>query len=270
MDLERLSKHQIVLLTMLVSFVSSITTGIVTVSLLGQAPPGVTKTINQIVERTIEKVVPSSPTQAAAVVTQKTVVVKDDDLAAQSIAVVQKSVVRIVGRGSDELIARGIIVDAKGTAITDSDALENSGYSNFEAIMPNGERVKVTLPKTQGTSTPLVAVSLAVGTSTGFGPAAIADQSKIRLGQSVIRIGGTNSDIVGSGLIAAMPARGSIELQASVSSSVPGSFIMTLFGEVVGISTAQSLEEGATYYTLATIPTAPAESTAATNTVSNS
>ena len=96
MDIEHLSKHQIVLLAFLVSFVSSIVTGIVTVTLLGQAQTGVTKTINQIVERTVQTVVPATQGAAATTVTQKTVVVKDDDLTAQSIASVQKSIVRIV------------------------------------------------------------------------------------------------------------------------------------------------------------------------------
>ena len=257
-----MSKHQIVLLTLLVSFISSIATGIVTVSLLGQAPPGVTKTINQIVEHTIQTVVPATQTSAAAVVTQKTVVVKDDDLTAQSIASVQKSIVRIVGKGDDQLIARGVIVDSKGTAITDSGALIASPFANFEAIMPGGERVPVVLPKTFGTSTPLVAVSLTIGTTTDFTPATIADQSKLQLGQSLVRIGGLGTDIVGEGIIAALPVTGSNEIEASVSSSVPGSLVMTLFGEIVGLATGQSLSDGSDFYTVASLPNAPVSSTA--------
>src|ERR1700754_2442019 len=100
MDLEHLTKHQIVLLTLLVSFVTSIATGIVTVSLVNQAPSGVTRTINQIVEHTVEKVVPSTQGASAGLgithtVPEKTVVVKDDDLAAQSIAAMQQSLVRV-------------------------------------------------------------------------------------------------------------------------------------------------------------------------------
>src|SRR3989338_8958132 len=107
MDLEKLTKHQILLLALLVSFVTSIATGIVTVSLMDQAPEGVTRIINQIVERTVETV---APTQGAAVATtETTVVVKQDELVPQSIAAVQKSIVRIVARGGDQLIARGIV-----------------------------------------------------------------------------------------------------------------------------------------------------------------
>src|SRR6185295_199578 len=120
MDLEKLTKHQIVLLALLVSLVTSIVTGIVSVSLMDQAPASVTRTINQIVEHTVEKVVPT--TQGAATITEKTVVVKDDDLAAQSIASVRKSIIRIVAKGSDQLVARGVITNAKGAAITDQAA----------------------------------------------------------------------------------------------------------------------------------------------------
>jgi hypothetical protein len=262
MDIEHLSKHQIVLLAFLVSFVSSIVTGIVTVTLLGQAPPGVTRTINQIVERTVQTVVPATQGAAATTVTQKTVVVKDDDLTAQSIATVQKSIVRIVGKGDNQLIARGVIISNKGDAITDAGALDASAFTDFEAIMPGGERVAVTLPKAHGTSTPLLMVSLAVGTSTDFAPASIADVSKLELGQSVIRIGGTGTDIAGAGIVAALPAAGSSEIEASVGSSVPGSLIMTLFGDVIGLATTQSLNDGSDFYTLVQPPMTAATSTA--------
>ena len=69
MDIEQLNRTQILLLTLLVSFVTSIATGIVTVSLMGQAPHGITQTVNRIFERTVEKVVPEPvrPSAAAAV-----------------------------------------------------------------------------------------------------------------------------------------------------------------------------------------------------------
>ncbi len=260
MDLENLTKHQIVLLTLLVSFMTSIATGIVTVSLMDQAPPGVTKTINQIVEHTVERVVPS--TQGAAATTVKTVVVKDDDLTAQSIAAIQKSIIRIVGKGDDKLIARGVIVSGAGAALTDKDALMASGFDSFEAMLSTGERLPLSIPKGQSASSSIALVQVSIGTSSKYAVASIVDSSKLQLGQSVIRIGGTGTDVVGEGIIASLPLLGSNLLQASVTSATPGSILMTLFGEIIGMATSDSLDTGANIYTLASIPaSAPATKT---------
>lgn len=254
MDLEELTKHQIILLTLLVSFVTSIATGIVTVSLMNQAPPEVQRTINQIVERTVETVAPT--TQGAAVATEKTVVVKEDDLTASSIAAAQKAIIRITQKGGKELIARGVIVDSKGTALTDQDALVQSGANAFEAILADGTRVPVTVPEGQATTTPLAVVNVAVGTTTGWAPAALADPKKLALGQSVIRIGGVGADTVGEGVVATLPSGDNPTIiEASVSSATPGALLLNLFGQVVGITTADSVLQSTDDYTVATIPT---------------
>jgi hypothetical protein len=60
--MEDLTKQQMVLLTVLVSFVCSVATSIMIVSLLTDTAPVVTQTINNIVEKTIEKVVTGTTT----------------------------------------------------------------------------------------------------------------------------------------------------------------------------------------------------------------
>ncbi len=56
MDIKELNKTQLILLSLLITFIVSIATGIVTVSLMQQMPKSVPKTINNIIQRTIEKV----------------------------------------------------------------------------------------------------------------------------------------------------------------------------------------------------------------------
>ena len=69
MDIKELNKTQLILLTLLITFVVSIATGIITVSLMQQAPKSVPQTINSVIQRTIEKVttvpvetIPTTPT----------------------------------------------------------------------------------------------------------------------------------------------------------------------------------------------------------------
>lgn len=96
MDLEHLTKKQIILLTLLVSFVTSIATGIVSVSLMQQMPAPVTQTINRVVERTLERVV-EKKTDAQGVVTtkEKTVVVKETDLISAAVQAAMPSLVSV-------------------------------------------------------------------------------------------------------------------------------------------------------------------------------
>ena len=256
------------MLTLLVSFVTSIATGIVTVSLMDQAPQGITQTINRIVERTVEKVVtePIRSTAAAVsnavttaqpqepVATQTTVVVKEDDLAADSIARVQHSMVRLVAEGSPDsaAFARGVIVTVEGAIIVDRATTDPN--LKAEVILNSGRRLPVKprepLPDetlrfydidSTGTTTPnLQAVSL-------------ADVSKLRLGQGVIRIGGRAQDSVTTGVISTLPTiddKGSSGLiESTASASLPGSVLITIFGDLVGITTTDSLLTSVNVYT---------------------
>ncbi|MFZ2072754.1 MAG: hypothetical protein WA101_00900 [Minisyncoccia bacterium] len=60
MDVKDLNKSQLILLAILLSFVTSIATGITTVTLMQQAPSSVTVPINRIIKQTVEKIVPAA------------------------------------------------------------------------------------------------------------------------------------------------------------------------------------------------------------------
>jgi len=55
-DIKNLNKKQLILLTLLITFVVSIATGVITVSIMNQMPKAVPQTINNVIQRTIEKV----------------------------------------------------------------------------------------------------------------------------------------------------------------------------------------------------------------------
>lgn len=59
MDLKDLNKSQLILLAILLSFVTSIATGITTVTLMEEAPKTITIPINRVVRETVEKIVPA-------------------------------------------------------------------------------------------------------------------------------------------------------------------------------------------------------------------
>src|SRR3990167_7973092 len=192
MDIEHLTKHQIVLLAFLVGFVTSIATGIVTVSLMDQAPPSVTRTINQIVERTVEKVVPAvvpasqGAAAATTVIKETTVVVKNDDLVAQSISSVQKGIVRIISLNDRSvLVARGVVVDANGIVLSDRGSLEPLGTINFEAILPGGEQGAAGLRSPVGTCTMAVVRAEMPSSEKKCAGVLTKEADKLQLGGSV-------------------------------------------------------------------------------------
>jgi hypothetical protein len=128
--MEDLTKHQLILLVLLITFITSIGTGIITFTLLQQAPVEVTQTINRVVEKTIERVVPE-PGKPEKVVT--TVVVNEEDRVLEAIAKNEKSIVRIKTVGSDgtEITAGlGIVISSSGSVVSDLRSYNSStGYN---------------------------------------------------------------------------------------------------------------------------------------------
>lgn len=132
MDINDLNKYQLVLLTLFMSFVVSIATGIVTVSLLQQAPLPVTNAINKVIERTIEKVTPTDATSKP-----QTIIIREDDLIAETIATGFKEVVQFLSHidattdtpATTLLQSLGIVVDTKGSVVLPTTYISNKNNS---------------------------------------------------------------------------------------------------------------------------------------------
>ncbi len=246
MELEKLNKSQIVLLTLLVSFMTSIATGIVTVSLMEQAPKGVTETVNRVVERTVERVAPG---QAAAVAATKTVVVKESDLIAESLNAVSPSLVRIYVGAPDALtfVSLGLIFGDKGLIVTDGSVLGD--IKNF-SLESGGLYVRASL---QASDAPnglayLVAATTSIdGKPMTWKPASFAKDKSV-IGETAVFLGGKSATRIAAGIVTAITPMAEgvkesvsiLDTNIPVAGIFPGGPIIDTSGNVIGVSTGAS------------------------------
>lgn len=252
MDIEDLSTTQIILLALLVSFVTSIATGIVTVSLLSQAPPAVTNTVNQIVERTIETVVPQeSGGTVTQTVKETTVVVKEDDLITDSISGALGKAGRVHSGIATTSSVVGLAAPLGGNMlITASSVVDKEHLVTFggsQDVYTVRDRypsvgIAVLVPKSASTT---VATTFRVG-----------DAGALKLGQTVIALVSVTAERVSIGAVSAKSALADVPVKdkdpVSVrvidtninAALVPGAPLVNIFGDVVGIYTAASEAAG--------------------------
>jgi S1-C subfamily serine protease len=268
MDMEKLTKQQIVLVTLLISFVTSIATGIVTVALMDQAPAGVTQTINRIVERTIEKVVtePANNNNSAAVITRETIVVKEDDKIVESVDKNKTSVVRIYTNTTNSgdveqnmFIGLGTVVSKEGLIATGDIFADTSGkylitldgdkFYGVKVLPKNGENKFYFLRVIQNEKNPVT-----------FSPVTFSDSNNLKLGQTVIAWGGRDQNSVSTGIVSSLSnidskpesatSTGSdkkevvaINTNINLADSLSGGPLLNLYGEVVGIRVSANVSE---------------------------
>jgi S1-C subfamily serine protease len=270
MDMEKLTKQQIVLVTLLVSFVTSIATGIVTVALMDQAPVGVTQTINRVVERTIEKVVtPPTTSNSAAVVTRETIVVKEDDKIVESVEKTKNSVVRIYtnmdNAGDVEermFVGLGTIVSKEGLIATGDVFADRRGQYLVTVDNINYYAVTV-LPKSKTGQFYFLKVIQDEKNPVSFNPINFSDSNNLKLGQTVIAWGGQIQNSVSTGIVSSLiDIKGKTE-QTDTSSttddvnreivaintninlvdSLAGGPLLNLYGEMVGLRVSANISD---------------------------
>jgi len=258
MDMEKLTKQQIVLVTLLVSFVTSIATGIVTVALMDQAPPGVTQTINRVVERTVEKVVTEpAKNNTAAVVTRETIVVKEDDKIVESVDKNKDSIVRIYTKADDAtqrvFIGLGTIVSKEGLIVT-GDVFSDVQGKYIVSLNNIFYEVQV-LPKKDNGQFYFLKVIQVAQTPVVFTPVTLTDSNGLKLGQTVIAWGGETQNSVSTGIVSSLIDVASttasttsstrdimaMSTNINLADSIAGGPLLNLYGEVVGLRVSPSL-----------------------------
>lgn len=264
--MDSLNKHQIVLLCLLIAFVTSIATGISVVSLMQQDPEPVTQTIHRVVETTIEKVSEDEEDEPGSVTVERTpekevvtVVVREEDVAVETIQTISPSLARIytkesVGEGR-AFRGLGIVVDSKGTIVTDASIVDPFVNDSivFRAVI-GGKEVAYDLRKDTSHQLAVLEVSDPKSKSLpGFVPAELGNAQNLNLAQSIIAISGKESNAISTGIITQISTTlGAVTADdpkdkeplgqvTSISTSVdgtivlPGSILATLQGDIVGI-----------------------------------
>jgi len=240
--MEDLSKHQLILLVLLITFVTSIATGIITFTLLSEAPVEITQQINRVVEKTIERVV-TEPGKPDKVVT--TVVVNEEDRVLESIAKNEKSIVRLKTTGSDgsEIFAGlGLVVSAGGVIV--ADLRSYNAASSFTVSFSDGKTYpsgKVFTDNVNGLVFVRVNIPQNESTKYTFYPAVFGDSNRLKIGQSLVAISGRDSNAASIGRVFQLKYGEdkttvvNVFSDLKVSKTHLGSPALNLSGEVVGL-----------------------------------
>lgn len=251
--MDSLNRNQFFLLILLVSFVTSIATGIMTFALLQEAPVEITRTINQVVEKTIQQVTPATGILSSSPKEVTTVVVKEEDLVLDSINKNLKSIVRVresYGTSSQSrLYGIGLVINTKGDVVVPRDEIV-PGNSYF-GILSDGTEIQLN-PMGADAQTRLVLFTLLKpdAIKANFVPATFADVEPW-LGQTVVTLGGETENAVSVGRVESFVMKeentastttkyavkyiGALETTVSSKNLEPGSPLFTLAGDIVGI-----------------------------------
>lgn len=242
--MEHLTKSQIVLLTLFVSFVSSMATGIVVVTLMQQASAPVSQTITNVVERTIEKITPTIVEKPG-----KQVIIKDEDLMVSAIERNIKSVVsfRIASESGESVPSGvGVIVSADGLVVTDRN---NFGSGVLTTTIDGTQYILEALSNEKGRTLGLGRLTPMTATSTSaFSFATLGSADALRLGQTAVVIGGASGKTITTGLVNNLGTKtvvnettkaetkviDDIGISSRFSGVSNGAPIITLSGDIVG------------------------------------
>jgi hypothetical protein len=227
MDIEDLSKTQLLLLTVLVNFVVSIATGILTVSLLDQAPANVSQTVNRIVDHTVETI--STPIQVATTAVKPTPAAPSGEqllTTAISAGVNRTAIIHKGTSTTTAAVATGVFMPQQRAVAT---VLTAALPKEATVVFANGMSAQATLSKTgNGVAIYGFADAATLPDAPAANPVAFGD---LKPGQTVIAITKDNAAL--TGIISKVdPAAG---ILTSLTNIPLGAAAVSLSGAILGI-----------------------------------
>ena len=268
MNMESLTKTQIVLLVLLVSFVTSLATGIVTVTLVNQAPQPITHTINKVVEKLVPKEVP---------IKEKTVFFSNEENLVKIIKIASLAVVSItatttatttsmLSRSSDldpDLEHRGSVgaekipapngsgffVSKDGIILTNKHIV---GDETLEYVVMTSEGKTYLATVISRNSSQDIAILKVEGNNFNFIP--LGDSKNINVGQTAVAIGSDSGEFqntVSVGIVSGLNKMAAvigaisrpedsvalIQIDATTNPGNSGGPLIDLNGKAIGINT---------------------------------
>jgi len=259
--MESLTKTQIVLLVLLVSFVTSLATGIVTVTLVNQAPQPITHTISKVVEKLVPKEVP---------IKEKTVIFSNEENLVKVIKEASLAVVSVMAATAKDLTATttneevgkkpmpagsGFFVSKDGIVLTNRHIV---GDEELKYIVTTSDGNIFPATVISRSSSQDIAILKAEGNNFNFIP--LGDSKNINVGQTAVALGGDSGEFqntvsvgVVSGLNKIAAAVGAvsqtedlvalIQIDAVTNPGNSGGPLVDLNGRAIGINTVGAPRE---------------------------
>jgi len=242
MDIKDLNKFQLLLLAVLLSFVTSIATGITTVTLMQQAPASFTAPVSRVIKQTVEKI-----QQVEGKTTVQTVVVKEEDLVVDAIAknsssifVISKDVVDVnTGQNIEVSAGRGFVVSNNNIIVADGGLVPGPGSYYVKNDSGKFRADFLTIDKA-GFSFLKIGAPLNEKDEPAFTLPTFGDFSKMKAGQSVIIVGNPINSSIFNGK--------DVNVGGAIGNA--GALISNLDGDVVGIALSGT---GTTFAPISTV-----------------
>ncbi len=223
MNIEELSKSQLILLTILVNFVTSVATGILTVSLLDYSPAYVTQTVNRVVEHTIETVVAAAPAaiiQAPAPSNQDLVTAAIGAVATRSVVIYSAE----TGTSTPSISVGTYLPKSRAIATAALGALPKEALIAF----PGGIYIPASISQ-EGGGVTIYGFADGVVLPKANSPTLVA-ASDLRLGETALAIGADGS--ASTGIVARVSENG---IHTTLPDIGAGSAAVNLSGNLIGI-----------------------------------